>query len=72
MAQLGRSDIDSDKFFIKRGEVLDRLDGGDVWEWLQEMRKYGRCRFPQFEVEDDAEEETGQRESAPDPAEEAV
>jgi hypothetical protein len=68
LAQMGEAYVDFDIFYEKRGAFLDRLQSGDVWKWLNEMRMYGRCPFPRYEVVDDAEEETGQREGAPYPA----
>lgn len=67
-------EIDIEEFYMRRGSALDRLEAGYVYEWLRRMQLSGRAPFKRHFVEedDDAEEETGQRESASAGAENAV
>jgi hypothetical protein len=51
MAQPGTFGVDFEKFYEDRGEFLDELDGGPVWQWLTEMKKVGRVPYPKYKVE---------------------
>jgi hypothetical protein len=48
--QVGEWSVDSDEFYLRRGDFLDVLDNPMVAEFLDYMRKQNRCPFKRFPV----------------------
>lgn len=60
---LGTAELDSEKFIMARGELLDLFQDQTLNTWLQRMRRLSRIRFRIYPVADDTvETEDGESE----------
>lgn len=55
--QSGAESVDSDEFYLKRGDFLDAIADPQFHDWITHMRLVQRAPFRRFPVRDEPEQE---------------